>query len=95
MKRFFDAELEALRTKLLQMGDRSIDQTRLAVRALSEGDQLRIEYTDGDVCVELLEGGGRLDESQTYAESSEELTKLAAQLPISATAPLDAAAQAA
>lgn len=38
MKRFFDAELEALRSKLLQMGDRSIDQTRLAVRALAEGD---------------------------------------------------------
>ncbi len=38
MKRFFDAELEALRSKLLQMGDRSIEQTRLAVRALAEGD---------------------------------------------------------
>lgn len=38
MKRFFDAELEALRTDLLQMGDRAIDQTRRAVRALAEGD---------------------------------------------------------
>ena len=38
MKRFFDAELEALRSKLLQMGDRAIDQTRLAVRSLAEGD---------------------------------------------------------
>jgi phosphate transport system protein len=38
MKRFFDAELEALRTHLLQMGDRAIDQTRRAVRALAEGD---------------------------------------------------------
>ncbi|MBI2510929.1 MAG: phosphate signaling complex protein PhoU [Opitutae bacterium] len=38
MKRFFDAELETLRTHLLQMGDRAIDQTRRAVRALSEGD---------------------------------------------------------
>lgn len=38
MKRFFDAELEALRSKLLQMGERSIDQARLAVRALAEGD---------------------------------------------------------
>lgn len=66
-----------------------------AVRALSEVDQLRVEHTDEDVYVELLEGGGRLDESQTYAESSEELTKLAAQLPVSATAPLDATAQAA
>jgi phosphate transport system protein len=38
MKRFFDAELEALRTKLLQMGDLAIDHVRLAVRALSESD---------------------------------------------------------
>jgi phosphate transport system protein len=38
MKRFFDNELEALRTKLLQMGDRSIDQVRTAVRALAEAD---------------------------------------------------------
>lgn len=38
MKRFFDAELEALRTHLLQMGDRAIDQTRRAVRALAEAD---------------------------------------------------------
>lgn len=38
MKRFFDAELEALRMHLLQMGDRSIDQTRRAIRALAEGD---------------------------------------------------------
>lgn len=38
MKRFFDAELETLRTHLLQMGDRAIDQTRRAVRALAEGD---------------------------------------------------------
>jgi phosphate transport system protein len=38
MKRFFDAELEALRTHLLQMGDRAIDQTRRAIRALAEGD---------------------------------------------------------
>jgi len=38
MKRFFDAELETLRTHLLQMGDRAIDQTRRAIRALAEGD---------------------------------------------------------
>ena len=38
MKRFFDNELESLRTKLLQMGDRAIEQTRLAVRALAEAD---------------------------------------------------------
>lgn len=38
MKRFYHTELESLRTKLLQMGDRSIDQARLAVRALVESD---------------------------------------------------------
>ena len=38
MKRFFDAELEAFRSNLLQMGERSIDQVRLAMRALTESD---------------------------------------------------------
>lgn len=38
MKRFFDVELESLRTHLLQMGDRAIEQTRLAIRALVEAD---------------------------------------------------------
>ena len=38
MKRFFDAELESFRAHLLQMGERAIDQTRQAMRALTEGD---------------------------------------------------------
>jgi phosphate transport system protein len=38
MKRFFDAELENFRSHLLQMGERAIDQTRLAMRALTDGD---------------------------------------------------------
>ena len=38
MKRFFDAELEAFRSHLLQMGERAIDQTRLAMRSLTEAD---------------------------------------------------------
>ncbi len=38
MKRFFDAELEAFRSTLLQMGERSIEQVRLAMRALTESD---------------------------------------------------------
>jgi len=38
MKRYFDAELEALRTHLLQMGDRAIDNTRTALRALMDAD---------------------------------------------------------
>ena len=38
MKRFFDAELEAFRGNLMQMGERSIEQARLAMRALTESD---------------------------------------------------------
>jgi phosphate transport system protein len=38
MKRFFDAELENFRSHLLQMGERAIDQTRLAMQALTTGD---------------------------------------------------------
>ena len=38
MKRFFDAELEAFRAHLLQMGERAMDQTRLAMKALVDAD---------------------------------------------------------
>ena len=38
MKRFFDAELENFRAHLLQMGERAIDQTRLAMKALTDAD---------------------------------------------------------
>ncbi|MBL9215755.1 MAG: phosphate signaling complex protein PhoU [Opitutaceae bacterium] len=38
MKRFFDAELENFRSHLLQMGERAIDQTRLAMRSLTDAD---------------------------------------------------------
>ncbi|MDI1249502.1 MAG: phosphate signaling complex protein PhoU [Lacunisphaera sp.] len=38
MKRFFDAELENFRSHLLQMGERAIDQTRLAMKALTDAD---------------------------------------------------------
>lgn len=38
MKRFYDAELESFRSNLLQMGERAMEQTRLAVRALTDGD---------------------------------------------------------
>ena len=38
MKRFFDAELESFRSHLLQMGERAIDHTRLAMKALVDGD---------------------------------------------------------
>jgi phosphate transport system protein len=38
MKRFFDTELEAFRSHLLQMGERAMDQTRLAMKALLDAD---------------------------------------------------------
>jgi phosphate transport system protein len=38
MKRFFDAELENFRSHLLQMGERAIEQTRLAMRSLTDAD---------------------------------------------------------
>src|SRR5882757_9315028 len=38
MKRFFDSELENFRSNLLQMGERAIDQARLAMRSLTESD---------------------------------------------------------
>lgn len=38
MKRFFDSELETLRSNLVLMGAKSIDQVRLALRALVEND---------------------------------------------------------
>jgi len=38
MKRFFDAELENFRSHLLRMGERAMDQTRRAMRALMDGD---------------------------------------------------------
>ena len=52
MKRFFDSELEALRTHLLQMGDRAIEQTRLSLRALMEADLAladKVIATDDDI----------------------------------------------
>ena len=38
MKRFFDSELDAFRSHLIQMGEKSIEQVRSAVRALVEAD---------------------------------------------------------
>ena len=38
MKRFFDADLEAFRACLLQMGERAQEQTRMAIRSLVDGD---------------------------------------------------------
>jgi phosphate transport system protein len=38
MKRFFDTELETFRSHLLMMGEKSMDQVRLALRALVDGN---------------------------------------------------------
>lgn len=38
MKRFFDAELESFRSNLVQMGERAIEQARLAMRSLVDAD---------------------------------------------------------
>lgn len=38
MKRFFDTELENFRSHLLQMGERAMDQTRQAMKALLDSD---------------------------------------------------------
>ncbi len=38
MKRFYDTELENFRSHLLQMGERAMEQTRLAIRSLVEAD---------------------------------------------------------
>lgn len=38
MKRFFDSELEGFRSQLMLMGEKAIDQVRLAIKALVEGD---------------------------------------------------------
>jgi phosphate transport system protein len=38
MKRFFDTELETFRSHLLLMGEKSIDQVRLALKALVDGN---------------------------------------------------------
>ena len=56
MKRFFDSELDTLRAHLVQMGERAIEQTRLAMRALIEADpKLAQQVRDGDDELDQLE----------------------------------------
>ncbi|MBK8478603.1 MAG: phosphate signaling complex protein PhoU [Opitutaceae bacterium] len=56
MKRFFDSELDALRSHLVQMGEKSIEQVRLAVRAVVEGDpELARQVRAGDDVLDRLE----------------------------------------
>ncbi|BET65715.1 phosphate signaling complex protein PhoU [Opitutales bacterium ASA1] len=61
MKRFFDSELETLRSDLFHMGERVIDQLRLVLKALAEGDvHLAQVVVDGDNEIDDLEM--RIDE---------------------------------
>ncbi len=56
MKRFFDSELDAFRSHLIQMGEKSIEQVRSAVRALVEADtELARKVRAGDDELDHLE----------------------------------------
>ena len=44
MQRFFHDELRQLRDDLILMGERSLDMSRLVLRAIETGDQLGIRY---------------------------------------------------
>ena len=56
MKRFFDSELDAFRSHLIQMGEKSIEQVRSAVRALVEADvELAQRVRAGDDDLDRLE----------------------------------------
>lgn len=56
MKRFFDSELDALRSHLVQMGEKAIEQVRLAVRAVVESDpELARQVRAGDDELDRLE----------------------------------------
>lgn len=56
MKRFFDDELETFRSHLIMMGEKSMDQVRLALRALVEGNiSLADQVIAGDDELDQLE----------------------------------------
>ncbi|MFT3831313.1 MAG: phosphate signaling complex protein PhoU [Opitutaceae bacterium] len=56
MKRFFDSELETLRSHLIQMGEKAIEQVRLAVRAVVENEpDLARQVRAGDDVLDRLE----------------------------------------
>ena len=56
MKRFFDSELDAFRSHLIQMGEKSIEQVRSAVQALVEADvKLARKVRAGDDELDRLE----------------------------------------
>ncbi|HLP09305.1 MAG TPA: phosphate signaling complex protein PhoU [Opitutaceae bacterium] len=56
MKRFFDSELETLRSHLIQMGEKAIEQVRLSVRAVVENEpDLARQVRAGDDVLDRLE----------------------------------------
>ena len=56
MKRFFDTELDAFRSHLIQMGEKSIEQVRGAIRALVDADvELARKVRAGDDELDRLE----------------------------------------
>jgi phosphate transport system protein len=56
MKRFFDSELDTLRSHLVQMGEKSIEQVRLAMRAVVDADpELARQVRAGDDALDRLE----------------------------------------
>ncbi len=56
MKRFFDAELETLRSHIVQMGEKSIEQVRLAIRAVVDRDpEVARQVRAGDDVLDHLE----------------------------------------
>lgn len=56
MKRFFHSELESFRSRIILMGERSIDSVRLALRALERGDDdLARQVRAGDDAIDQLE----------------------------------------
>lgn len=56
MKRFFDSELETLRSHLIQMGEKAVEQVRLAVRAVVENEpDLARQVRAGDDVLDRLE----------------------------------------
>lgn len=56
MKRFFDSELEAFRSQLIVMSEKAMEQVRLALRALVEGDiSLADQVIAGDDVLDQLE----------------------------------------
>lgn len=56
MKRFFDSELEDFRSQLIIMGEKSMDQVRLALRALVESNiTLADQVIAGDDALDQLE----------------------------------------